>query len=175
MYTPLLRIIFIIGSIGMAIFFYSKSDFTNMALVLFSAILFIYGYFKYGTVYVAFQELKKGNNDKAEKLISKIKNPKILNKGQKSYYHFIQGVMASNREDWEKSYSEFTQALNIGLRTKNDTSIVLLHLANIEFERKNFDQANAFIKKVRAFDLKPLIESETDKLENEISVAQQSE
>ena len=143
-----------------------------MAMILVSAVLLIYGHFKYGTVYIAFQELKKERYDKAEKLISKIKNPAMLSKQQKSYYHFTQGFILSNKKDWEMSYSEFTKALHLGLRTKNDTSIVLLNLANIEFERKNFEQATVFIRKVREFDLKSIIESETDKLEKEINAAQ---
>lgn len=172
MFTPFTRVLLIIGGIAMAIYLYTKNDYIAMGMSLFSALLFIYGYYKYGTVYIAFQELKKGKFDKAEKLVSKIKNPATLSKGQKSYYHFVQGAITANNNQWEKSYSEFTKALGIGLRTKNDTSIVLLSLASIEFERKNFEQAKEFIRKVREFDLKPIIELDVNKLEKEINAVQ---
>ncbi|WCO03604.1 tetratricopeptide repeat protein [Psychroserpens ponticola] len=150
-----------------------KEDYISMSMMLLAAGLIIYGHYRYGTVYIAFQELKKENYDKAEKLISKIKNPDLLSKGQKSYYHFTQGAIASNNDEWEKSYSEWSKAIEIGLRTENDTSIALLNLANVELERKNFDKANDFIAKVRELNLKPLVKSETDRIQNEINVAQQ--
>jgi hypothetical protein len=174
MFTPIIRIILVIISLLMAVFFYSKEDFGNMSILLLAAGLFIYGYFKYGTVYAAFQHMKKNNLKKAEELISKIKNPKILSKGQKSYYHFTAGIIALEKQEFEKSHSELTKALNIGLRTDNDTSIVLLNLASIELIRNNFNQAKDFIGKIRTFNLKPIIESETNRIENEINIAQQN-
>ncbi|MEC3906837.1 hypothetical protein VOI54_07390 [Tamlana sp. 2201CG12-4] len=62
--------------------------------------------------------------------------------------------------------------MRIGLRTENDKSIVLLNLANIELLKKNYNEANKYIKKVRRLDLKPLVESEANRIENEINVAQ---
>jgi len=173
MLTPTIRLILVITSLVIATFLYSKEDFQNMSMMIVAAALFIYGYFKYGTVYAAFQQVKKENLKKAEKLISKVKNPDLLSKEHKSYYHFTTGIIALEKKEWEKSYSELTKALNIGLRTENDTSIVLLNLANIELERKNFTQANEFIKKVKELNLKTMVESETNRIENEIIVAQQ--
>lgn len=174
MFNPIIRIVLFCISLAAAFFYFMKAEYFSMTMMLVAAGLFIYGHYRYGTVYVAFQELKKGRYEKAEKLISKIKNPDILSKGQKSYYHFTQGAIASHKEDWGKSYSEWSKALDIGLRTENDTSIALLNLANVEFERKNFDKANAFIKKTRALNLKPLIASEVDRIQNEINLAQQA-
>jgi len=172
MFNPIIRIILVIVSLITAVFFYSKEDFANMSMMLLAAGLIIYGYFKYGTVYAAFQQMKKDNIKKAEELITKIKNPDILSKGQKSYYYFTTGIIALEKQELEKSYSELTKALNIGLRTENDKSIVLLNLANIELIRKNFNQASEFIERVRELNLKPMVESETDRIENEIIAAQ---
>jgi predicted negative regulator of RcsB-dependent stress response len=173
MFTPIIRIILVIFSLVAAGYFYSKEDFVNMSMMLISGGLFIYGYFKYGTVYVAFQQIKKDNVKKAEQLISKIKNPEKLTKGHKSYYYFTTGIIALEKKNFEKSHSDLAKALNIGLRTENDKSIVLLNLANIEFLRKDYNKATEYIKKVRQLNLKPLVESETNRIEKEINVAQQ--
>ncbi len=174
MFTPIIRIILIIYSLITAAYFYSNEDFANMSMMLIAAGLFIYGYFKYGTVYAAFQQIKKDNIKKAEQLISKIKNPDKLIKGHKSYYYFTTGIIALEKQELEKSHSDLAKALKIGLRTENDKSIVLLNLANIELLRKNFNKANEYITKVRKLDLKPLIESETNRIEKEINIAQQN-
>ncbi|WP_324024897.1 hypothetical protein QSV08_16960 [Maribacter sp. BPC-D8] len=173
MFTPIIRIILVISCIGMSIFFYSKNDFTNMAMTILAAGLFAYGYFQYGTVYAAFNQLKKNNFKKAEKLIAKVKNPRYLAKSHKSYYHFTKGIIAFENGDCDYGYSELTKALEIGLRTKNDTSIVLLNLAEIEFERKKLKEAEAFLKQLKEFKLKPLVKVEVDKLIEKINVERQ--
>lgn len=145
-----------------------------MSIMLIVGGLLIYGYYKYGTVYTAFQHIKKNNLKNAEKLISKIQNPDKLTKGLKGYYYFTTGIIALEKKELEKSYSDLTLALSFGLRTENDKSIILLNLANIELLRKNFIKANEYIKKVKALDLKPLVESETIRIEKEINVAQQN-
>ena len=170
MYTPAIRIFFIVLNIMMAIVFYMKGYVWLSVLALSSAILFLYGYHKSGTVYIAFQYLKRNNIKKAETLLLKIKSPEKLEKLQKGYYHFVKGVIAFEKKEWDNSFSELTQALQIGLRTKNDTSIVLLDLANVEFERKNYTEAAKFIAKCKEFDLKPLVASELEKLIRKMEV-----
>ena len=157
----------------MAVLFYLREDYFNTAFTILAAGLFGYGYFKYGTVFAAFQQLKKENFDKAEKLISKIKNPNNLSKQQKSYYHFTTGIIASEKNKYDLAKSELVKALEIGLRTKNDTSIVLLNLADIEYERAEFFSAKEYLIELRNYELKPLVKAEMDNLAEKINVAQQ--
>jgi tetratricopeptide (TPR) repeat protein len=172
MFTPFIRIVLIIACLGMAILFYLREDYINSGMVVLAAGFFGYGYFKSGTVYVAFQQLKKENFDKAEKLISKIKNPNNLSKQQKSYYHFTTGIIASEKNEFEFAKSELMNALEIGLRTENDTSIVLLNLADIEYELTEFSSAKEYLNKLKNYELKPLVKSEMEKLVEKINVAQ---
>jgi len=144
-----------------------------MGMVLLAAGLFTYGYFKYGTVYAAFQQLKKENFDKAEKLISKIKRPNNLSKQQKGYYHFTTGIIAAEKNELDFAKSELTKAIEIGLRANNDTSIVLLNLANIDYERKEFNSAEEYLHRLKDYKLNSLVESEMEKLTEKINVAQQ--
>lgn len=173
MFTPIIRILLVVFSLVLAYLFYNKNEYLNMGMMLVAGLLFVYGYYRYGTVFTAFQQIKKQNYNKAESLLSKIKNPESLSKSHKSYYHLSKGMIASNKNNWEESYSELNTALNLGLRTKNDTSIVLLNLAQIRFEQKDYSQANAYLEKVGLFELKPLVKSEVDKLQSDINVAQQ--
>jgi hypothetical protein len=173
MFTPFIRIVLIIACLGMAILFYLREDYINTGLTVLAAGLFGYGYFKYGTVYAAFQQLKKENFDKAEKLISKIKNPNNLSNQQKSYYHFTTGIIASEKNELDFAKSELMKALEIGLRTKNDASIVLLNLADIEYELTELSSAKEYLNKLKDYELKPLVKSEMDKLSEKINVAQQ--
>ncbi len=171
MFSPVLRITLAIFSVVVAVYSYSIDNYVNMSMMLIGSGLFIYGYFKYGTVYLAFQQIRKNNLKKAEELISKVKNPERLTKGHKSYYYFITGIIALEKEDFDRSQSDLTRALEIGLRTENDKSIVLLNLVKVEFLRKDYDKAIEYIKKVRELNIKPLVELETNRIEEEIKTS----
>lgn len=169
MFSRLYRYLIIIVSLMATVFFFLKEDYLNMSMMLGSAILIFFGHYRYGTVYKAFQYIKNENYVKAEKLINQIQKPEWLAKGQKSYFHFTKGVIATQKNNLDLGFSELSKALELGLTTENDTSIVLLNLANIELERKNMSSARGFIIKVRSLNLKPGVLSEANRIENEIN------
>lgn len=173
MFTPTIRIVLVIFSLSMAFYFFTRGEYILIIMPLIAAILFIYGYFKYGTVYAAFMQLKKGNFDKAEKLLLKVNKPKNLDSENRGYYHFSKGLIYSNKKDWDNASKELNEALNFKLRTENDTSIVILNLAEIELNKKEFVKANQFLERLKSFKLKPLVKQEADIIESKINAVQQ--
>lgn len=171
MYNPIIRIIFAVFGLFMAWSFYSKGNLPVTIFVLVAVGLIIWGYFKNGTVYIAFKKLKNEDYQKAEELLLKIKNPNLLKKSQKSYYHFIKGYIELNKQNLETSFIELTKAINIGLRTDNDTSIVTMNLAKIELERNNFKEAMTYLEKTKSLNHKIELNPEIKRIENEINIA----
>ncbi len=169
MYNPIVRLI--IGLLGLVMLwqFYSEGSMVSAYLIIASIALLIWGYFKNGTVYLAFQQMKRENYDNAESLLSKIKNPKLLKKGQKSYYYFIKGFIELNKNNFHESFDYLTQALETGLRTENDTAIVILNLAGIELNRNNYDEAERYIAKTKSLKYKTELESEILRIEKELN------
>jgi tetratricopeptide (TPR) repeat protein len=167
MYNPIIRIV--LGAFGalLAWYFYSLNDIPNMLLCLVALALVIWGYFKNGTVYVAFRHLQKGNYQKAEHLLNKVKKPEILKKSQKSYYHFTKGFIELNKDSLKASKGEFLKVLELGLRTENDTSIVSINLALIEMKLGNFDEALLYINKTKELNYKPALKFEIERVEKE--------
>ena len=168
MFTPAARII--IGIFGLAIAwgFYSLG-YREVALVMLSSVvLIIWGYFRNGTVYQAFKQLKQKNFDKAEKLLAVIKYPHVLNKNQKSYYHFAKGIIEHNKEHPDESYHQLKLALELGLRSENDTAIATLHMADIELGRKNYDEAKAYLLSLKSLKYKPELDDEIEKVQEEL-------
>ncbi len=171
MYTPFIRIIIGIVGIVLAWNFYSNGDMTNFFLTMVAIGVIVWGHFKYGTVFLAFQHLKKGKYQKAEQLLLKVKNPDLLKKYQKSYYHFTKGFIELNKNNLDNSYTELKNALELGLRTENDTSIVTLTLASIEVKRKNYDKAKIYLNQAKKLNHKVELNTEIEKIEKEINAA----
>jgi len=171
MYSPKIRIVLIAISLVIAWNFYSTGNMTGTFLVLGATGLIVWGYFKNGTVYLAFRQLKKENYQKAEQLLGKIRRPEHLKKSQKGYYHFTKGFIELNKQNLDVAYLEFVAALTIGLRTQNDTSIVTLNLASLELERKNLKEAENFLVQTKNLNHKHQLNSEIKRIELELNEA----
>lgn len=168
MFTPSVRII--IGIFGLAIAwgFYSLG-YQEVALVMLSSVvLIIWGYFRNGTVYLAFKQLKQKNFDKAEKSLAVIKYPHLLSKKQKSYYHFAKGFIELNKEHPDECYHQLKLALELGLRTENDTAVATLHMADIALGRKNYDEAKEYLLSLKSLKYKPELDDEIEKVQEEL-------
>ena len=155
--------------LAMAWSFYSTGNMISTYMVLLGAGLIVSGYFRNGTVFLAFQQLKKENYEKAEQLLGKVFNPDLLKKSQKSYYYFTKGFVDLNNKNMDASYSELIHALKLGLRTENDTSIVTVALAGIELERGNIEQARNYLRQTKALKRKPELKSEIERIELELA------
>ncbi len=154
--------------------FYSTGNMTSTYMVLGAIGLIVWGYFKNRTVYLAFQQLKRENYEKAEQLLGKVPNPELLKKSQKSYYHFTKGFIELNKQNLDVAYENLNSALSLGLRTQNDTSIVTLNLASLELERKNLDEARSFLIRTKELNHKPELSAEIERIEAELNAAQQN-
>lgn len=130
--------------------------------------LVIWGYFKNGTVYLAFASIKKQKYQKADKILRKTVNPSLLKRGQRSYYHFSKGFINLSKEDFNAAEKEFKEALLIGLRTENDMAIAYLNLAGIEVTRKNRVIALEYLGKMKELSYKKELQDEVYKLEEKL-------
>jgi hypothetical protein len=167
-YNPIIRILLGILGLFMAYNFYINGNIPSTIMVLAAVGLIIWGYFKNGTVYLAFKQLKSENYQNAEHLLLKTKHPHLLKKSQRSYYHFTKGLIELHKQNLDISNQDLIKALNLGLRTENDTSIVTIHLAIIELERNNFLEAKDFLNRTKSLNHKTELNPEIERIEKEI-------
>lgn len=171
MFTPTTRIFLIVLNLIFASFYFFQDKIGLGSGFLVAAALFVYGYFKDGTVYLAFKHLKKQQFDKAEQLLAKIKNPELLAKSQKAYYHFSRGIIAAHSAQWSDCLSELQLATINGLRTENDKSIALLGMAEAAFELNQIPTAKAYVEQAKKLKIKPLVKQELKGIEDKINSA----
>jgi tetratricopeptide (TPR) repeat protein len=169
MFTPTVRIVLAIVALWLMWTFWRSGNMTSFGMIAFSLVLIVWGYFKNGTVYNAFQKLKKDDFEGAELALAKTPNPQYLKKSHKSYYHFTKGMIELNRDNFDLAYDELNSALSIGLRTDNDSALVYLNLASLELQRKRYKEAGEFLKKSKNLEHKPLLDPEIEKIEKEIN------
>ena len=152
-------------ALGIAIHIYN--GFGDAWYLYVASLLLLAAHFLFGNVWSAFRQMKRGNIDQASKLLAKIKYPDLLFKTHRAYYYFIQGMIALQHKALPLGKQHLAKALDLGLRTENDTAMAQLNLAHIHFVEKEYEDAKALLQNIKT--LQPsdlLIKQKMEELEN---------
>lgn len=170
MFSNSLRIILIIICLVFGIYQFFKGEIYLGFSFTAAAFFLIYGYFRYGNVWLAFQNLMKGHNIKAEKLINSVKYPNLLSTQQKAYYFFVKGVLEQDKNNWDEAEIYYLKALEEGLHTSNNAAIANLNLAIIYHQKGLLDSANLSLRNAIELPHKTEVETEIQKLRLKLEV-----
>jgi len=133
--------------------------------------LLIWGYFREGTVVMAAREFHAKNYEAAEELLKEINDPDRLGAHRRGFYEFIYGNIELNRHNYGEAERHFQIATKFPLRNENDKAIVLVHLANLNLRKREFEKAAAYIAKARAYKITERVKNIILKIESEINQA----
>lgn len=131
-----------------------------------AAIVLFASHFLFGNVWPAFSQMKRGNIDLAEKLLSFTSNPNLLIKRNRAYYYFTRGVLDLQQKALEPAGEALKKAVELGLRQPNDLALANLNLAHIKFVQQELQEAKYYmdeVKKLQPTDL--LIKQNLEKME----------
>jgi len=161
--------------IGVAVFLLgwtiSQQVYEITAIIAIGIALLIWGYFREGTVVMAAREFHAKNYDGAEELLKEIEDPDKLGRHRRGFYEFIYGNVELHRQNYEQAEKHFQIASNFPLRNQNDKAIVLVHLANLNLRKKDFDRAAAYVERAKSYKITSRVKAIIEKIESEINKA----
>jgi len=135
-----------------------RSDRLLLAAIAFAAAAFLLvGYFRYGAVWLATRQLKRGKLPRAKRLLAETPNPLWLGRPQRSQFYFVNGLIASRESRPDDAEENFLRALEIGMRSPKDTAVVHLHLASNCLEMGDRDGARNHMDKATQLPLNPAL------------------
>ncbi|TVQ76193.1 MAG: DUF2892 domain-containing protein [Flavobacteriales bacterium] len=127
----------------------------GISLILLASLVFL-TYLRNENIVMALWYLRKNDTEKAEKALSRIKNPeKSLIKSQAAYYYLLSGMLESQR-GVGKSEGLLKKALSIGLRNKSDQALAKLNLAGIALTKRRKREAQILLTEVKKLDEKKM-------------------
>ena len=129
--------------------------------------LVIWGYFKEGPIILAAKQFKLKNYSTAKSLLHSVKNPELLNKRRKPYYHFMLGSIAVADADYNTAELYLGKSAVLGLRA-SDLGVALMHLANISLRNKDKEKGMVWIKQAENLPLTAKYKSILSNIEKEI-------
>ena len=99
MIPKIFKIIISIVLIALSFYQFYEDFIGNGIFYLFLSLFFILIYFKNELIFFAFLKLRKQDFDGTKKWLDKIKNPEnILVKKQIGYYHYLYGIIESQKK-----------------------------------------------------------------------------
>jgi tetratricopeptide (TPR) repeat protein len=128
----------------------------------------IWSYFKQGSVMLAAKAFHQKDYDKAEELLREIKDPDKLSRKRRGFYEFIYGNIELQRENFELSEQHFQIASRFPLQNENDKGIILVHLANLNLRKHDYEKAKAYTDKAKDLKISVRIQNIIKKIEQEI-------
>jgi hypothetical protein len=150
-FTPLVRLTLAAFCLAMAALSWRASP-GRAVLFLAAAALFALGYWRQGTVWLAWRAFVRGDHERMERRLAKVPRPPQLGSGQRAYYELLQGVIRLRRGDLEGARTHFTAAAAGRLRTENDRALVEAQLAEVALELGDASAARAHIASALALE-----------------------
>lgn len=126
-----------------------------LAITCAFSIILLYGYFRKGTVRLAMGHLRNEELAEAERAIEHTTRPERLDKRQRSYYLFVKGFVAREKERYEEAKIFLEEAIQNGLSKENDIAMALLALTDMEMVKKNKAAAKHYFSQMKDLKVSP--------------------
>lgn len=149
MFTPLSRLLLLLLCVGISLLGAYLGLWPLLIFSTLCSIALLWGYYKIGTVPLALIKIRKNEFDKSEKILDLIQNPDRLNKKYKSYYYFIRGFIARERDQFTESKTCLDETLSIGMKRETDRAMTLLALADMELVNQNEASARNYFVQIK--------------------------
>ena len=140
----------------------------NGIFYLFLSFLLILLYFKNEYIFLSFLKLRKQDFIGTKKWLDRIKNPeKILVKKQIGYYHYLHGIIESQK-NLTQAEKSFRKALSYGLSMSTDLAMAKLSLAGILIQKRRKREATILITEAKKSDKHNMLGEQIKLLKNQI-------
>lgn len=152
----------ILGGIGL----WAAFGFWYAFPFLLVGIAMLASYILLGTVQSAAMMMQTQGIDAAEQRLHMTYFPNWLYTPNRSYFYFMKGTFAMQRQDYERAEAEFQLAQGIGLSSDNEKAMILLQLAQIRAVKKNFKAAEMYVRQAKELKVtEPMLKAQIKEIE----------
>lgn len=139
------------------------------------ALYMFFAYFKYASVSLAFKKIRQKNLKSAYNLLLDTPNPKLLTRGEKTYYYWGMGIIKISEDKFDEAERDFYNALRFGVTTANNMVVINLSLAQICMYKEEYEKAAVYLDEAKCIAHKPELDIILMELENKLERLQRQE
>lgn len=155
------RIMVILGSLAAGIYTGFILEYRVPAFMLICyALIQTYGYFRWGTVWLAWIKFERKDLSACESILAEIRRPGVLAKSLQGFYHFqYAGVELWKNGDYSRAEEHCRRALDIGIRTPNNKAIAHIMMAQICIAAHRRDEAVSWLERAKRIPHKAVLDN----------------
>lgn len=166
------KVRFLLSMVTFLLTFYSiatQKYYLTFILVIGLSLLIV-GYYRYNSIWLAFNYMGSQRLDKVKELLLEVKYPHMLARTYKGFYHMLSGaVLLYHDKNLEPVAEELKTALEYGVRTPNNISIIYIMYAQLFIKQEDYNSARDYIQKAKETSHKDSLDGGIAHLEAELS------
>lgn len=168
MYTNYIRGGLAAAIFGFAIYlFFISWPGTAVLLILLSIIVALTIVFNEALI-IAFLFVRKGNMEKAKKVLGWIKQPEGLINMTEAYYYYLMGMLEMQTNSIGKAEKFFKKALSTGLVVSTDQAVSKLNLAGIAASKRKKREALNLLAQAKKLDTNKMLGEQIKMIEYQL-------
>jgi len=168
MLNKIIKIVLTALLIAWATFQFIQGNIGNGIFLILAAALVVLLIFRHEMLLIAFWFVRKGNLEKAEVYLDKIKQPQHLVRAQEAYYYFLKGLTTSQKGGVFEAEKFFKKALNTGLRMGHDQAMAKLSLAGAAMSRRRKREAQTLLTEAKKLDKHGLLDEQMKMMKDQM-------
>lgn len=140
-------------------------------VMIFVTALIILTFFRNQYVILALNQMRVGNHEKAHDYLKKISRPDLLPKKQHAYVIYLKAMLGTQELGFAKSEQMLRNALQLGLRTKQDNAVARLHLSGICAQTGRRQEALTLLNEAKKLDENNMLKDQITMMKSQLTGA----
>ncbi len=167
----IIRVILGIAAVGFNVYlFYVGSWGWGITFILVTSLI-ILSFFRNENVIMALYNMRMGKQEKAWKALNRIKAPNLLPKKQHAYVLYLRGMLGLQQDlGFPKCEQLIRKALNMGLRTDQDTAVAKMQLAGICMQTGRKNEAKTLLSESKKLDKNNMLKEQLDMMKKQMGM-----
>lgn len=133
-----------------------------------AALVVLWGHWRYGSVFAAWQALLKEDRDKARRLLAGTPRPTFLARRHRAYFHWVQGLLLAHDRETGAAREHLEQALQGPLRSTSNEALLRAQLAELEIGAGRWSAAESHLRAAHGLRARPAVAAIIDELVKEL-------
>ena len=139
--------------------------------MIFVSALIILSFFRNQYMILALNQMRVGNHEKAHGYLNKISRPDLLPKKQHAYVLYLKAMLGTQELGFAKTEQMLRQAIQMGLRTKQDNAVARLHLSGICAQTGRKQEATTLLNEAKKMDENGILKEQISMMKGQLSSA----
>lgn len=157
MISLLLKLILSLGSLAYTVYLFSDGSWGWGIFMIFVSAFFTLFIFRNQNIILAALQMRQQNVVKAQKHLSRIKQPQFLMKGQRAYFYYLMALASQQEVKMSQTESLLRKALSIGLKRDHDKAMARINIAAVCMQTGRRREAETLLNEAKKLDTKGML------------------